>query len=97
MSTASSLGLPSIGRMWSSWSRSRGGHKDRKSTGARKAMEAGVAQPGEKKALGKTSLHPSSTCRGHTGKLERNSIRECSNRAKGDGFKLKDGRFRLRY
>jgi len=73
-------------------------HKDAQRTGApllwRQAERVGVAQPGEEKALRIYCGIP--VPKGaHRKDRERLFIRECSERVRDDGFKLKEKRVRL--
>jgi len=97
LSTACRSGAPSTGRMWSCWSKSRGGPlrwSEGWSTSSVK-KDWGSWDCLAWRSYGETSLQPSSTKREFI-KQEEEWIftRSCSDRAKRNGFKLKEGRFR---
>lgn len=90
-----SSGAPNIRKTWNSWSKARGGHKIGKRIGApalqRQAEEAGAVQPGEEKVYGDltaTFQYLKGACRGGGDGC---FIRNCSDRARAGGFKLRVG------
>ena len=90
----SSSGAPST-----CWSKCRGGLKDDQRAGAPllwgKAERGGVVQPGEEQAMGR----PCSSLSVPEGAYKKDGknifSRACCDRARSNGFKLREGRFRL--
>jgi len=99
-SPACSSGVLSTGKSWTCWSEARGGHK----SGQRAATpllggpaeRVGAVQPGEEKAFGE-SLFVAFQYLQQAYKLETDFLVGCVTIGRGvmNGFKLKEGRFRL--
>ena len=96
--------LESCVQLWSlstpkTWSRSRGGHRNNPRVGTSflwgKAERVGAIQPGEEKVPGRP-YHSLPVRAGACKKGgEGLSTRVCSDRSRGNGLKLKEGRIRL--
>ena len=99
-STASRPGAPSTGRMWSSWSRPRGWSQRWLEGWSTSPIEKGwgkwACSVWRRESSGETSLWPSSTWGDLVSRRENNFLRHSNSvRTRGNGFKLKEGRFRL--
>ena len=98
-SPPSSSGALSTRRTWSFWSGSKGGHRNDQSAGEPllwgQVERVGAVQPGE----GKAPWRPYSSLpvlKGAYNKDGENLFSgACCNRTRGNGFNLKEGRFRL--
>jgi len=75
------------------------GHENDQRTGTsllgRQAEGAGLVQPREEKSLGRLYYGLSVTKRTYKKAVVRYYIRDCSDRTRGYGFKLKEGRYRV--
>jgi len=95
-SPASSSGALSTGKIWTCWSGSRGGNGNLLRAWApllwEKAERVGAVQPAEEKAPGR---HYSSLPVPEGGLQERWGAKACSDRTRTNGFKPREGIFRL--
>ena len=98
-SPSSSSGALSTGQTWTCWSRAGEGNKNGQRAGAPllggKAEKVGAVQPGEEKGPGRSYCSlpvPEMACKKAGEGL---FTRACSDKTRGNGFKLKGGRFRL--
>jgi len=99
-STVSSSGALSTGPSWSCGSGARGGPSNDARAGipvlGGKAGRAGAVQPGEEKAVGRPYCGLPVLERVLLRKMGTDFFsRACSNSTRGNGFKLREGRFRL--
>ncbi|PKU46247.1 hypothetical protein llap_3471 [Limosa lapponica baueri] len=97
-------GAPNIRKTWTCWntssSRATNGHKDNQRAGAPLSYEDRLRELGlfhlEKRRLRGDPIAAFQHLKeAHRRDGEGQFIRECSNKMRGNGFKLKEGRFRL--